>query len=209
AVNELDANAEWLEDELNGNEVCFDSPFWIDKYEVTNEQYGSTGCEEESDEPDQPRNCVDWFEALAHCQARGATLPTEAQWEYAAGGPDSLTYPWGNNYIAENVIGEDDPTYGDSETAPVGSRLGGASWVGALDMSGNLWEWTVSEYVDYPYDANDGRNDNLESTDVLRVLRGGSFFNASNNLRSADRYGDFPAFDFFDFGFRCVRSYQQ
>ncbi|MEL6404945.1 MAG: SUMF1/EgtB/PvdO family nonheme iron enzyme [Chloroflexota bacterium] len=189
-------------DEVNGNEVCVDA-FWIDKYEVSNEQYGSTGCERWSSEPEQPRNCISWINAQAHCVTRGGSLPTEAQWEYAARGPDGLTYPWGDNFVENNAL------YAAFETAPVGSYPDGSSWVGALNMSGNVWEWTLSEYVDYPYNANDGRNDNLESRDVLRVRRGGSFDLSDNSLRSTNRDLDNPLTGSNDYGFRCVLAHNQ
>ncbi|MEL6307135.1 MAG: formylglycine-generating enzyme family protein, partial [Chloroflexota bacterium] len=174
-----------------------------DKYEVSNEQYGSTGCERWSSEPEQPRNCISWINAQAHCVTRGGSLPTEAQWEYAARGPDGLTYPWGDNFVENNAL------YAAFETAPVGSYPDGSSWVGALNMSGNVWEWTLSEYVDYPYNANDGRNDNLESRDVLRVRRGGSFDLSDNSLRSTNRDLDNPLTGSNDYGFRCVLAHNQ
>ncbi|MGJ3240769.1 MAG: SUMF1/EgtB/PvdO family nonheme iron enzyme [Anaerolineae bacterium] len=194
-------------DEQPTHEVCFDQPFWIDRYEVTNEQYGSIGCEQSSSDPDQPRNCVSWFDAVSHCESRGAWLPTEAEWEYAARGPDSLVYPWGNTYNAENVIGTNDPEYGGRSTAPVGSRAEGASWVGAMDMSGNIWEWTSTIYEDYPYDEADGRED-LADENSQRVLRGGSFVITASYLRSADRNRSRPTSEIIGFGFRCARSYE-
>ncbi len=189
------------------HEICFDEPFWIDKYEVTNEQYGSVSpldsCLDWSSEPDQPRNCVDWFDASDFCKARGGRLPTEAEWEYAARGPDALVYPWGNDYDAGLVIGRDDPTYGDTRTAPVGSRPAGASWVGAMDMSGNLWEWISSLNIDYPY-GDDHESDS--DTSGLRVLRGGSFFDSRIVLRSAVRGGNDPDYFSHGYGFRCARD---
>ncbi|MBL8163084.1 MAG: SUMF1/EgtB/PvdO family nonheme iron enzyme [Anaerolineae bacterium] len=192
-------------DEQPVEQQCLDTPFWIDKFEVTNAQYGSTGCEQYSSAPDQPRNCVSWVDASAFCEARGARLPTEAEWEYAARGPDGLRYPWGDTYDAARVIGADDPTYGNRTTAPVGSRPGGASWVGALDMSGNLWEWVSTLYRAYPYRADDGREDGTNRTD-LRVLRGGSFGNATGNLRAANRGRLGPDLVNGNLGVRCARS---
>jgi formylglycine-generating enzyme required for sulfatase activity len=193
-------------DEKPVHEVCFDAPFWIDRYEVTNEQYGSTGCETYSSAPDEPRNCVDWYDAHDFCEGRDARLPTEAEWEYAARGPDSLTYPWGNDFIGENVV------YGsnsNNHTANVGSRPAGASWVDAMDMSGNLWEWTNSFDEDYPYNADDGREqDTGDRTNVFRVLRGGSFYFDADAARAAYRYSDFPNSGDGGYGFRCARSFE-
>lgn len=203
------------DDETPVHEQCFNEPFWIDRYEVTNAQYGSTGCEGWSSEPDQPRNCVNWFDARDYCEARGARLPTEREWEYAARGPDNLVYPWGNDYDATVVIGEDDPT-----TAPVGSRPDGASWVGAMDMSGNVREWVSTIYgvydfdqneftstYDYPYTSEDGREQDSEEGTDIRVLRDGSFGDSSFNLRAANRNWFFSVNVSFDVGFRCARSF--
>ncbi|MGV2433591.1 MAG UNVERIFIED_CONTAM: formylglycine-generating enzyme family protein [Anaerolineae bacterium] len=172
-------------------------------HEVTNALYGSEGCSDSSSQADQPRNCVDWYDAHAFCEAQGGTLPSEMQWEYAARGVESWEYPWGNDYDAERVIGEDDPTYGDTQTAPVGSRPDGASWVGAMDMSGNIWEWTSAAYRDYPYTQED---EQPNESDISRVLRGGSFNFPANLLRSAFRYLRNPSVNFNDSGFRCAFS---
>ena len=194
-------------DETPVHEQCFDVPFWIDKYEVTNTQYGSSG---RWSEDNLPREIVSWFDAIEHCESRGAQLPTEREWEYAARGPDGLVYPWGNTYDAALVIGEDDPTYDDTRTAPVGSRPGGASWVGAMDMSGNVWEWVNTIYdqanYPYPYATDDGR----ESTDgdARRVLRGGAFDYDPYSLRAAGRAYGLPTGGY-GVGFRCLRPPSQ
>lgn len=192
------------DDEKNGNQVCFDASFWIDRYEVTNAQYGSIGCERWSSEPEQPRNCVTWFEARDFCAGRDARLPTEAEWEYAARGPDGLIYPWGNTFVANNVVYD---VNSKGRAASVGSRPGGASWVGTLDMSGNVYEWTSSRYMDYPYEAGGDRED-VNSTGVLRTLRGGSWNDNVNNARAAIRDGNFGTAEFSDIGFRCARSFE-
>jgi formylglycine-generating enzyme required for sulfatase activity len=106
-VNEFGRGRDWFTAEQPASQVCFDEPFWIDKYEVTNAQYGSTGCEDWSSEPDQPRNCVSWFDTRDFCAARDAHLPTEAEWEYAARGPDALVYPWGNEWNSQLAVWTD------------------------------------------------------------------------------------------------------
>jgi formylglycine-generating enzyme required for sulfatase activity len=203
----------WYQGEQPVATQCFEEPFWIDVYEVTNLQYGSSG-EWPGDE--LPREQVNWADAARHCRRRGARLPTEAEWEYAARGPDGLAFPWGDAFkralvnscdasCAWNLIGTrvDD---GYADTAPVGSFAGGASWVGAMDMSGNVWEWTSSFYMEYPYSATDGREVG-GSTDGSgrRVLRGGSWFHSGLDLlRSAARYAVSPDFTDYTVGFRCV-----
>jgi len=117
-----------------------------------------------------------------------------------ARGPNNLVYPWGNDFVAANVV------YGsnsNNRTAPVGSRAGGVSWVGALDMSGNVREWVSSVYGAYPYDENDESvSDNTNS----RVLRGGSWNFNLTDVRSGDRYRDIPTYRSDFVGLRCVRS---
>jgi formylglycine-generating enzyme required for sulfatase activity len=186
-----------------GGKQCFDESFWIDRYEVTNEQYRSIGCMETSSQPNQPRNCVSWSDAVAFCESREARLPTEAEWEYAARGPEKLVYPWGDDFVADNVV-----HFGNAgeQTATVGSLSRGISWVGAFDMSGNVWEWTSTLYRSYPYNAGDGREIVTEDNQ-LRVLRGGSFDNTNDFLDAMTRYNDSPGYQDDIRGFRCARSY--
>ncbi|MCE7945907.1 MAG: hypothetical protein DYG88_00595 [Chloroflexi bacterium CFX4] len=132
--------------------------------------------------PSQPHVGIAWHEAYAYAQWCGVCLPTEAEWEYAARGSEGLIYPWGNtfdgsrlNFCDKNCpISWADTTADDGyqNTAPVGSYPEGRSWVGALDMSGNVWEWTSSLYMLYPYTADDGREAAEETS--RRSLRGGS-----------------------------------
>jgi hypothetical protein len=194
-------------DDNEAHEVCFDKPFWIDVYEVTNEQYGGAreGCEEYLSEDDQPRVWIDWFDSVAHCESRGARLPTEAEWEYAVRGPDGLVYPWGDDFVADNVVYKENS---GGQTAPVGSKPGGISWVGVYDLSGNVWEWSNSLYMDYPYDLDDGREvDSSINSDGYRVPRGGAWFNDAYPLRGTYRDGIVPDDMGDGVGFRCARSY--
>ena len=191
------------DDERPVHEQCFNAPFWIDRFEVTNAQFaqlnGVAVSESDWAEPDRPREQITWFEARDFCELRGGRLPTEVEWEYAARGPDNLLYPWGNEFMNNNVVWRGNS---DFEPAPVNSKSGGASWVGAVDMSGNIMELISSDRKDYPYD----RREDLEKTNSQRGLRGGGFLSYEDFLRSANRdfFFDNLAVNFV--GFRCARS---
>jgi formylglycine-generating enzyme required for sulfatase activity len=194
-------------DEKPVTRICFGKPFWIDQTEVTQAQFKSLGGKAAGASyfkgDNRPVERITWFLSRDFCAKRGARLPTEAEWEYAARGPDGLVYPWGNTFVARNVV------FGGNsggQTANVGSKPSGASWVGALDMSGNVWEWTSSIYRLYPYDATDGR-ESTGGTAEPHVLRGGSWSFVEFYLRSADRYGFDPSGADYIGGFRCARSY--
>lgn len=193
-------------DERPPHEICFTEPFWIDKYEVTNAQYGSVGCAADSSDDEFPRNCVSWLDAQAYCQTQSGRLPTEAEWEYAARGPDNLVYPWGDEVDRTrlNCHSNSCSTDGYTNTAPVGSFPTGASWVGVMDMAGNLSEWTSTIYLSYPY-SMDIEHENIDDSNSNRVIRGGSFFTIP--IRSADRNDNAPTIEFSTAGFRCTRSF--
>jgi len=193
-------------DESPIHQVCFDKPYWIDVTEVTNGAYGSSGNWAGDD---QPRDSISWIDAKTYCQSRGARLPTEAEWEYAARGPSNLIYPWGNDFVANNVVFDPNSRH---QTAKVGSRPDGISWVGAFDLSGNVSEWVNDKYdADYygtlaegtvnPQGAENG-------TDAI-LLRGG-YWNIGNPtfLRATYR-GKFVPSDLYAraLGFRCASSY--
>ena len=186
-------------DERPAHEFCFDAPYWIDRYEVTNAQFGSQG---NFPGDNRPRENLTWFEARDHCAARGARLPTEAEWEYAASGPDNLIYPWGHELDGDYLVFDQNS---NGETAEVGSKPAGVSWVGAFDMSGNVWEWVSSIYEPYPYDPTDGR-ENLEDTEAMRVYRGGLGSYIDFGVGTATRFWKEPDDRDWFIGFRCARD---
>lgn len=202
-------SAEGDTDETPVHEICFDAPFWIGRTEVTQADFiRLNGVKVNPNSflgDNRPIETITWFEARDFCLFRGMRLPTEAEWEFAARGPDNLSYPWGDEWDPSNVMWNRISAQG---TADVGRIPAGVSWVGALDMAGNMWEWGSSLYRPYPYTPSDGReNDIGNRTDILLVLRGGSWFSSNSNFfRTANRFGNFPDASANDIGFRCARS---
>ncbi len=235
AVNILDGKRDWFTDEQPVHKVCFDEPFWIDAHEVTNARFAAflseMGNQTEGGATwldtshgyapiresggvwvplegyaDHPVIEVTWYGAAAYCKWRGARLSTEAEWEYAARGPDGLMFPWGDEFVPDNAVYVENS---DGQAWEVGSKPGDLSWVGALDMSGNVWEWVSTWYAPYPYDPADGREERDNPGGYKgRVLRGGSWYLNTLALRAASRGRSDPD-DPRDisFGFRCAHSY--
>lgn len=186
--------------EVPVHQICFDEPFWIDRYEVSNAQYHRS--DEAWANNHLPVVDVTWVDAWEFCIQRGMRLPSEAQWEYAARGPDALTFPWGNEFVWDNLAHRGNT----SQIVEVDRFPEGASWVGAFNMSGNVKEWTSTLHMPYPYDAADGR-ELITSDGSPRVIRGGSYYEDEYFLRSAERFGANTSNYNFNIGFRCARPY--
>ncbi len=186
--------------------------FWIGQCEVTNAQYRAfCNATRRQFPPESKRGdnhpvvSVTWDDAQAYCDHYGYSLPTEAQWEYAAGGAESLIYPWGNEWIPGNLCWRGNPGP-EADTFPVGSFPAGASWCGALDMAGNLWEWCADWWTFDYYQSSPELNPAGPETGESRTLRGGSWSNVSYYCRSACRSNPARPLAWFHYGFRVSRS---
>lgn len=156
-------------------------------------------------QPDHPVVGVSWFEAVAFClwlsevTGEKIMLPTEAQWQYAAQGTDGRDYPWGKKWDTSrcnnNVGGK-----GIGKTTPVRQYEGkGDSPFGMVDMSGNVWEWCLTDY--------DNKTNEFNSDTKYRVLRGGSWLDYVTGLfRCVCRGGFLPEYWDNGRGFRLALS---
>jgi formylglycine-generating enzyme required for sulfatase activity len=228
------------------------SPFCIDKYEVTTERYkacseagrcrragttndydGLTDKERKALDPlcnakdpegraKHPINCVDWDMADKYCREQKKRLPTEAEWEFSARGPDGRKYPWGDedptagllnacgtecaawgkkNGLEQKAMYEADD--GFPNTAPVGSFPKGASRYGVEDVVGNVWEWVADWYG--PYGPDDETDPKGPDKGEARVIRGGAWNGSYPSwVRPTFRYRNAPTARTHGIGFRCA-----
>jgi formylglycine-generating enzyme required for sulfatase activity len=170
-----------------------------------------------------PINCVEWEMADKFCREQNKRLPTEAEWEFAARGPDGRKFPWGDeppsmghmNACGKECVAwgkkagiEEKPMYDDDDgypaTAPVGSFPKGASRYGIQDVVGNVWEWVSDWYAEYGKDEQ--TDPKGPETGEQRVIRGGAW-NASYPawIRPTFRYHDIPTKRSYGIGFRCAK----
>jgi len=209
----------WFENERPQTRL-FLKGYWIGKYPVTNAQYKRfveatdrkrpshwEGGAIPAGKDNHPVTHVTWDDAVAYCKwlaqvtGKPYRLPSEAEWEKAARGPNGLEYPWGNQWDASKCNMQDS---GPGDTTPVGRYSPrGDSPYGCADMAGNVWEWTSSLYKPYRYQADDGCED-MSSRDS-RVVRGGSFGYYEWRVRAPFRLCNYrlPDDEWFDLGFRC------
>ncbi|MFC2078931.1 formylglycine-generating enzyme family protein [Candidatus Bipolaricaulota bacterium] len=232
----------WMTREQPAHTVLVDG-FWIDRTEVTNAQYAAFLNEngnqieggrrwldvtsndrliEEVDGRFRPRLGyedhpvveVTWYGAAAYADWVGGRLPTEAEWEYAARGPTSAVFPWGEEFDGNRLSFCDvncpfntrDEQFDDGyvQTAPVGAFPEGASWVGAFDMAGNVWEWCADWFGESCFDESPSENPTGPETGHKRVSRGGAWGGDPYDVRSARRGDLWPNGSYPGQGFRCV-----
>jgi formylglycine-generating enzyme required for sulfatase activity len=219
-----DCRTYWVESEYPQRTVYLDA-FYTDKTEVTNadfarfvketgyqteheKYYGGLGWRDYAESKDNhPVVMVSWNDADAYCQWAGKRLPREAEWEKAARGTDARVYPWGNVFDGSKVNFCDkncpetwkDASVDDgyADTAPVGSYPAGASPYGALDMAGNVGEWTADQF------------EKVTGRDIHAVVRGGRWYNAPDGVRCASRKSARANASGLEVGFRCIKDAEQ
>ncbi|MEN3333565.1 MAG: gamma-glutamyl hercynylcysteine S-oxide synthase [Blastocatellia bacterium] len=204
--------------------------YFVDRTEVTNEAYKKF-VDEASHKPptnwqgktfptgraNYPVTGITWQDATDYATWAGKRLPTEAEWEAAARGPEGHRYPWGEEWLpgqANIGVKAGEPAKDDEyppQIMEVGGYPQGASPAGALDMIGNVWEYTADEFKLYP-----GNSQTLDEVAVklkipietgapYRVIRGGAF--DGNPQHDASYRGFVNANRAFPkTGFRCVKD---
>lgn len=189
------------DDEKPGRTITIQA-FWIGKTDVTVAAYqrcvDDKGCTEPKagswanrcnygKQATHPVNCVDWDQAVAFCTWDRGRLPTAEEWEYAAKGGESRIFPWGDQEPNEQLANNGGSQGGSQATTAVGTYPAGASKQGLLDMAGNVWQWTGSDY-----EAG------------AKEIRGGGRDGRARYLRASSRDSAGPSRRSDDIGFRCA-----
>jgi formylglycine-generating enzyme required for sulfatase activity len=217
-------------DEGPKHKVYLDA-FFIGRYEVNNKQYQTfvramshripeNCCDSRYNlwrgdsvldgVGDLPAINVSWDDAVSYCKWIGGRLPTEAEWEKTARGTDGRTYPWGNepvsgnraNYSFESVSAWDGP----ASLAKVSQYDFGRGPYGTYEMAGNVWEWVQDFYDEQYYKHSPAKNPQGPTDGDERVIRGGSWRNTAEMLRSANRNKHAPGERRVYIGFRCAKD---
>lgn len=197
--------------------------YYIDKYEASNKEYKefmkATGHaapaywdDPRLNKPEQPVVGVNWYDASAFCEWKGKRLPTEAEWERAAKGPDGHAhYPWGHQLDPSKA------NYGQAigHTTSVDSYPEGVSGYGAYNMAGNVFEW-VSDWYDPTYfSVSPAMNPqgpatglNFANQGPVKVLKGGSWLAPASSLHTSHRFWNQPENNSYGvgLGFRCAKT---
>jgi len=199
-------------DERPVRRVTISRPFYVGRYEVTQEQYAKVMGENPSRFPDPsgPVENVSWEEAKAFCeklsQLENAVyrLPSEAEWEYACRAGTQTEFYWGDAF---------DTSYfwcgynSGRRPHPVGKAKPNR-W-GLYDMSGNVWEWCEDWYAEDAYTSSSEVDPRGPERGSWRVVRGGSWWGTPEDCRSANRLGYAPQRRLETIGFRVCRVIEE
>ncbi len=198
--------------------------YYIDKYEVSNAKFQKFMKETKHtapaywddprlNAPEQPVVGVNWYDASTFCKWEGKRLPTEAEWEKAAKGPDESHYPWGHKI---------NPTFAnyaqnEGKTRPVNSYEKGVSGYGVFNMAGNVFEWVSDWYGPKYFQVSRALNPqgpsyglNFANQGPVKVIRGGSWFAPQTSLHTSHRFWNQPENNSYGvgLGFRCAMTAQ-
>jgi eukaryotic-like serine/threonine-protein kinase len=183
------------------------SAFYIDRFPVTIKQFMQFLRETNYDYPhketldsrydNHPIVNITWYDALTYARWAGKRLPLEIEWEKAARGTDGRKYPWGNIWDREKL---NCALLGSLRTTPVGLFPKGSSPYGCQEMVGNVWEWTLDSFSNYPY-----RGPSTKKSEPISV-RGGSWKSGKRECRCTAREKSDPLLFTADLGFRCAIS---
>lgn len=220
SLADLNLDPDWIAKETPRHAVNLPA-YKIGRYPVTNLEYKAFLLDSQA-----PRIPTDWFlgrypleranhpvsgisvedaqcyiEWLSAKTGRAFHLPSEAQWEYAAAGPQGLQYPWGEDFLPDHA---NTAELGVFTTTPVGLFANGASPFGCLDMAGNVEEFVADDYHAYPGGAAI-EDDLVTAVGTHRVARGGSYSRFRDLARTTRRHGKFPR-DIYVMGFRLAES---
>ena len=175
------------------------APFYLDKFPVTEKRYAQFSHREVAPGAEEmPATNISWTEASAYCSSDGRRLPTEAEWEFAARGTDERLYPWGQRFAASLTNSAEG---GLGRVENVHAHVDAASPFGIAGMSGNVWEWTASDYAPYP-----GAKATFEIPADAKAIRGGSYKSDKNHVTTTARNLDHAATRSPVIGFRCAKS---
>jgi formylglycine-generating enzyme required for sulfatase activity len=191
------------------------SSYWIYRTEVTKGQYdrcvqaGKCSMPDVNDDVyygdplwvNDPVVGVNYDQAAAYCKWVNASLPTEAQWEKAARGPDGDRYPWGDLPPTCDKLNFN---FCVGQTTEVTKRMQGKSYYGVLDMSGNVFEWVSDWYNEDYFPNSPHENPNGPEEGEKRVVRSSSFKSGPDAAQTFIRSALLPQEHRDDVGFRCV-----
>jgi len=198
--------------------------YWISRFPITREAYrmfllsnlqysppfGWDGLDFPDGTGNHPVTGVSWIYCIAYCRwlsqlsGRSYMLPSEAEWEKAARGSDERSFPWGTQWDPNRCNAVDQKITGTSAVGQFSPH--GDSPYGCADMSGNVWEWTRSIFLDYPYNTLDGREQLKLAIKSDIVVRGGAFSSQPRQVRTTCRDRAYPGYGNRSYGFRLVIS---
>lgn len=217
-----DAFGEGVDAEIPVHGVCI-TGFYMDRHEVTNEEYAACVTAGSCTEPYSPASIsrasyygeptydnfpvinVNWTQATDYCEWAGKRLPTEAEWEYAArGGLSDKRYPWGDTITGTDANYQNSGDAWDNDTSPVENYA--ANGYGLYDMTGNVSEWVKDCYDTGYYSVSPTNDPQGPLTGAYRVFRGGYWGNVTQGLRVSYRGYNGPTFGNAAIGLRCARN---